>query len=298
MRKGLLLLCLLFFPATCLFCEEEDNTVIEYPTNYQYQQTQDLVSLVQDAAALIREKGEAAFPEFKKNGSKWRNGDKYIFVMDPEGNMLVHPDAALEGKNQMELKDAGNRFVIKDLNKKAMSDRKRGWFHYQWLEPGFKTPQWKSTFVQQVTAPSGKDYIVGSGAYNMRMEKEFIVEVVNSAVALIQKEGPQAFSKLRDKAGSFVFLDTYVFVDKPDGTELVNGAFPEMEGKNLIDYKDSSGKYLVREYINIASTKGMGWTIYLWPKPGQSKPSKKHTFVKRAIFGNEAFIVGSGAYLE
>ncbi|MCX5680781.1 MAG: cache domain-containing protein [Candidatus Omnitrophica bacterium] len=45
-------------------------------------------------------------------------------------------------------------------------------------------------------------------------------------------------------------------------------------------------------------TKGAGWVNYLWPKPGQSVPSKKQTYVRKVKYGEEIFIVGSGAYLD
>ncbi|MCX5700104.1 MAG: cache domain-containing protein [Candidatus Omnitrophica bacterium] len=297
MKKFFLVFCLLFFSVMNLF-SGETGKISGYPSIYQYKETQNLVSLVRDAAVLIKNQGEAVFPEFEKEGSKWRHGDTYIFILDSEGDMILHPDSALEGKKQIELKDVNNKLIIKGFIKETANKNGEGWFHYQWPEPGSILPLWKSSFVKLVIAPSGKRYIVGSGLYNMRMEKEFIVAVVNSAVLLIEKEGRRAFSKIRDKAGPFSFLDTYVFIDSPDGVELVNGSFLNIEGRNLIDYKDSNGKYLVRDYINIALTKGAGWLDYLWPKPGQSIPSKKHTYVRKAKYGDEIFIVGSGAYLE
>ena len=107
-----------------------------------------------------------------------------------------------------------------------------------------------------------------------------------------------AFDILRDKIGPFVFLDTYIFVDTPDGTELVNGGFPGIEGDNIINFKDVNGKYLVRDYINLALKDGGGWVKYFWPKPGSDKPLEKCTYVKKVEYGGETFIVGCGAYLE
>ena len=103
---------------------------------------------------------------------------------------------------------------------------------------------------------------------------------------------------MRDKTGPFIFLDTYVFVESPDGVELVSGGFPSLEGKNLMDYKDSRGNYFVRDYIKMALEDDSGWVEYLWPRPGQMIPSKKHTYIRKAQFGEEVFIVGSGAYLK
>ncbi len=212
--------------------------------------------------------------------------------------MILHPDPALEGKPEIELKDVNGKPIIKGLIGAASGADKHGWFQYQWPEPGSMFPRWKSSFVTHVVAPSGKEYVVGSGLYNMKMEKDFVVTAVDAAAALIEKEGEAAFPGFRDKAGPFLFMDIYIFVDRPDGVELVNGAFPSLEGKNFMGYQDSRGKYLCRDYINVAVTKGAGWTDYLWPKPGESTPSKKHTYVKKATYGDSVFIVGSGTYLE
>jgi hypothetical protein len=40
--------------------------------------TRQLVILVQEAAALVQSKGEAAFKDFGLKDSKWRKGESYI----------------------------------------------------------------------------------------------------------------------------------------------------------------------------------------------------------------------------
>ena len=72
---------------------------------FQFEDTRALVALVNDASERVRTKGETAFSDFRVVGSRWRQGESYIFVLDPNGNMLVHPDPSLEGKNQLHLKD-------------------------------------------------------------------------------------------------------------------------------------------------------------------------------------------------
>ena len=52
--------------------------------SYQYEETRNLVALVDDATELVRTKGEAAFNDFRVSGSRWRQGETYIFVLDPE----------------------------------------------------------------------------------------------------------------------------------------------------------------------------------------------------------------------
>src|SRR5512138_1883298 len=79
--------------------------------DYMYEETGRLVQLVKQAANLLSTKGEGAFNEFRVPGSRWRQGETYIFVLDSEGNMLVHADAELEGKNQIDLKDVNGKPV-------------------------------------------------------------------------------------------------------------------------------------------------------------------------------------------
>ncbi len=65
------------------------------------------------ATELVRTKGETTFHDFRIADSRWRQAETYIFVLDPKGNMLVHPDPALEGKNELELKDITGKPIIR-----------------------------------------------------------------------------------------------------------------------------------------------------------------------------------------
>jgi signal transduction histidine kinase len=152
--------------------------------------------------------------------------------------------------------------------------------------------------VKRVTFPSGKAHLVAAGVYNMQMNKAFIEDVVDRAAALVAERGEKAFDVLRDKTGPFVFMDTYVFVDTPDGIELVNPAHPSLEGKNLLDLEDVNGKAVTREYIAAALKDGAAWVEYYWYKPGHNTPSRKQTHVRKVQSGENIFIVGSGVYLE
>jgi signal transduction histidine kinase len=93
-------------------------------------------------------------------------------------------------------------------------------------------------------------------------------------------------------------MDTYVFVTRSDGMELVNPGQPSLEGKNLIDVKDVNGNPLVRNYITAAEREGSAWVDYYWYKPGQNVPAKKHTYVQKVHSGGNTYIVGSGFYPE
>lgn len=271
----------------------------ESKSDYQYKETRELVQLVNEAADLIHIKGEAAFSDFENAGSHWRLGETYIFVLDPEGNMLVHPDPDLEGSNQLNLKDINGRSIIRGLIGAATDfpDKPEGWYHYQWFVPGALLPRWKSSYVHLVKAPTGKEYIVGAGMYNDRMEREFVVDAVKDAVAQIEKNGEGAYPLFHDPTGPFMVKDAYIFVIDPTGVELVNPGFPNLEGRNILDVKDTNGKQQVREMLNVVQTSGSGWVDYMWPKPGESVSTQKSSYVSKARIGDKWVLVGCGVYL-
>jgi signal transduction histidine kinase len=265
----------------------------------QQDTTRELVSLVKSASALVHEKGEESFIDFRISGSPWRKGEKYIFVLNPDGKMIVHPDPDLEGKNQLELKDINGKPIIRGLLDAATKfpDKAEGWYHYEWPVPGGLLPRWKSSYVKLVKAPSGKSYIVGSGMYNDLMEREFVVDAVKGASAQIEKNDKEAFRLFHDPSGPFMVKDAYIFVIDPAGIDLVNPGFKSLEGRNIMDMKDKSGKFLVREMFKVIKSNGSGWVDYMWPKPGKSVSTRKSTYVTKAKRGDSWVLVGCGVYL-
>ena len=254
---------------------------------------------MQDAAELIRKKGEAAFTDFRVAGSRWRQGETYIFVLDPQGNMLVHPDRTLEGKNELDLKDINGKPIIRGIIGAATTfpSKPEGWYHYEWPVPGEILPRWKSTYARLVMDPSGKTYIAASGLYNDRMERPFVIDLVKDAVGQVEKGGTAAFPLFHDPKGPFIAKDAYIFVFDPSGVDLVNPGFPTLEGRNLLDLKDTQGKQLIREMFNVAQTSGSGWVDYMWPKPGESVSTQKSAYVSKAKIGDKWMLVGCGVYL-
>ena len=130
----------------------------------------------------------------------------------------------------------------------------------------------------------------------MQMDRAFIEDVVNRAAGLVTEKGKEAFGELRDKKGPYLFMDIYVFVDDPQGIELVNPAQPSMEGKNIMELRDAKGMHLAKEYIDAATKKGSAWVEYYWYKPGSNVPALKHTYVTKVTHGGETFILGAGFY--
>lgn len=276
------------------------NQVSHAMENYEFKETKDLVHLVTENADDLKHKGESAFDELNKKNNLWKKTDRYIFVLDTSGNMLVHPDKNLLGKNNLELKDIHGRPIIKGLIDAAINNGKKteGWYHYQWPIPNQIQPRWKSSFVKKVIAPSGKIYVVGSGLYTEKMEKSFIIDIVKDAAGLIEKNGMSSFGRFRDEADRFRAKDSYIFVIDSKGNDLVNPAFPNLEGRNLMNMKDSQNNEFIKEMFKLANAKGSGWVNYMWPKPGENIPTQKTAYIEKVKFKDQWFLVGSGVYLS
>lgn len=125
-------------------------------------------------------------------------------------------------------------------------------------------------------------------------QKAELVTLVDQAAQLVDEKGETAFPELR--SSSWVHGDSYVFVWRLDGIRVVYPPDPSGEGKNMTDLADSEGKPIGKLFIQAAEN-GSGWVNYMWPKPGENAPSLKITYIKRAQYQNQTYLVGSGIYL-
>lgn len=71
---------------------------------------------------------------------------------------------------------------------------------------------------------------------------------------------------------------------------------PELDGEDLSGNKDPNGKYLFLEFVRVVKENGAGFVDYMWPKPGESTPVPKISYVKQ--YQPWGWIVGSGIYVD
>jgi len=122
---------------------------------------------------------------------------------------------------------------------------------------------------------------------------------VDEAKALAQSAAAFAKTNGKDKAvaefgnpkGQFTKGELYItFVDF-NGVVLMHGASPALAGKNLLESKDPvTGKFFVKEQIEIAKTPGSGWTSYNWTNPATKAMQIKKSWVQR-VEGMDAYVV-------
>jgi len=89
--------------------------------------------------------------------------------------------------------------------------------------------------------------------------------------------------------------DGYFFVYDYDGVNIAHPRKPQLEGKNLYDFQDDNGKYLIRELIDKAK-QGGGYTRYLWDKPSGGKSVEKLSY--SIGLDKWQWMVGTGLYID
>ena len=121
-------------------------------------------SFVTDAVKLIEKEGEDCFDEFRKDNSKWKFDNTYLFVWRTDGIRMVYPpNTSREGMSVLELEDYNGKPLGKLFIDIALNEGE-GWINYNWPKPGQPKPSPKLTFIKKA---SFKDttYLVGSGYY-------------------------------------------------------------------------------------------------------------------------------------
>lgn len=113
--------------------------------------------------------------------------------------------------------------------------------------------------------------------------------MLQKAVAELKKDKTAALQKFIAKAEGFGIKDLYVYCGGPDGNFT---AHPKLVGKSLKNLKDKGTppKALGEElYANAAEGQFIE-VIYMWPRPGEDKPSEKVAYATKV--GDQICAVG------
>lgn len=288
-------LCAMLLSLVCgspLYAQDRHNL-----SKYLYEDTKQLVMLVEDAASLIESKGKEAFKDFGVKGSKWLNDKYYLFVYDLTGKSVFHAiEPGLVGQDLSRFRDLDGRPVIAlitDIGKKNQPQAS-GWVFYLWEDPWKSlVPCWKSSYVRKATAPDGAVYLVGSGLYNMKVEREFLRECIDDAAELIINKGKEAaFGELSDRSSAFHIENTYITVTDDSANILVDPSFPKLTKKrSLANSRDKTGKNIADEIFKGLKDKDRLWVSAIWPKGDTGRLARHMIYVRKVAVGGETFYV-------
>jgi cytochrome c len=110
----------------------------------------------------------------------------------------------------------------------------------------------------------------------------------------LKANGPEkAYAAFNDPQGQFVDRDLYLFVFDMSGRTLAHGANKKLLDKNLIALKDADGKTFIKQFVDVANTKGQGWIDYKWPHPHTKAIENTSSCVQKLGDGT---LIGVGIY--
>lgn len=106
--------------------------------------------------------------------------------------------------------------------------------------------------------------------------------LAEKAAVYVKANGKEkGLAEIRNPKGQFVKGDLYVVAADFNGVSLANPMQPKLQGINLLDVKDGSGKPFMKEVVDVARTKGSGWVTYSWTNPATKKLQSKKSWVQR-----------------
>ena len=88
----------------------------------------------------------------------------------------------------------------------------------------------------------------------------------------------------------------YFWINDMQPRMIMHPIKPELDGKDLSDFKDPDGKKLFMAFVETVKRDKEGLVYYLWPKPGFNNPVPKVSYVKG--FEPWGWIIGTGIYLD
>ncbi len=117
--------------------------------------------------------------------------------------------------------------------------------------------------------------------------------MAKKAVAYIKANGPEKAAQEFTKGTTFKDRDLYIAYTDLSGNVLGHGGNPKLVGKNLVGLKDPDGKPFFQMLVDLAKTKGKGWSEdYKFLNPVTKKIENKAMYVER-VDGNW---IGVGIY--
>jgi signal transduction histidine kinase len=139
--------------------------------------------------------------------------------------------------------------------------------------------------------------LAGTG-FSEELSPQLCKEKALKAAKLLEAEGDAALEKIKDPNGEFRFAggSGYIWVHNLDGIMVMHPIKPSLDGKPLLDMRDTNGTYLFAAMNETVEEHGKGWVPYVWPKPGEKESSPKVSYCVLVTHGDKDYVAGAGMY--
>lgn len=160
----------------------------------------------------------------------------YIYCVDSNGTVVVHPKSALIQSNV-----AHHDFVSKQMTSP------QGYLEYEWMNPGETDPRPKALYMVYFEP---WDWIISASTYRMEFSSLINVEDFRDTI-LALKFGETGYSFVMDHHGNAVI-------------------HPKLQGINIFDAEE-----LPNQYLEDMLKRKMGKSVYFWKNPDESRARQK-----------------------
>ncbi|MGD9503812.1 MAG: diguanylate cyclase [Syntrophobacteraceae bacterium] len=162
----------------------------------------------------------------------------YVYCVDSQGMMQVHPDIAMRGAIMPN----------SDVMLRAQRQRRAGYAEYSWANPGDAEPRRKAMYMSYFEP---WDWIISVSSYRDEFKELFSIDDFRESV-LSTSFGHTGHPFVMDETGILII-------------------HPTLEGSNIIDWTDADGREFVREMCAMKN----GKLIYRWMDSGEASPSER-----------------------
>ena len=133
----------------------------------------------------------------------------------------------------------------------------------------------------------------------LKMQTNFLFSILESEYEKLK--GTMSDEALKQRLKSIVDATRYgntgyFWINDTNSVIVTHPIKPELNGKDMVEYKDKGGKQIFKEFSIVAKNNGEGFVDYVWPKPGFEAPQLKVSFVK--LFKPYNWVVGTGEYVD
>lgn len=145
-----------------------------------------------------------------------------------------------------------------------------------------------------------KNRLVNDRQQELRHMTEVVLSVIERFHGLVKTgvltdQEAQAQALATIKAIRYEKND-YFWINDMDVQMIMHPIKPELDGTDLKNNQDPNGKRLFVEFVDVVKQSGSGFVDYMWPKPGNSHPVPKLSYVKG--FQPWGWVIGTGVYID
>lgn len=135
--------------------------------------------------------------------------------------------------------------------------------------------------------------------YQYRDTKD-LVKFVYDAALILEADGMKSLDYFRDNRALFNTKDHYLYIYDMHGVNIYHAGMKHLEGKNLWEVTDKSGKKITQLVLAALNNKDNphAWVHYSWWEPGKFYPVPKSSchFKVRMPGGKEVYVGGGLNY--